>query len=118
MDLILKISGAEIGLITDVDQHLFLETLMQGGCIFHGDRILGTDPTGQLTGEKSDAVFLDMNSLYPSAMSHFYLPCGNYNGLAILLLQISPIFTLLRKMDHKDGFSKLMVKFLWNFMNR
>ena len=81
MNLILKISGAEIGLIIDVDQHLFVETLMRGGYIFHGDRILGTDPTGQLTGEKSDAVFLDMIFLYPSAMSHFYLLCGNYQWL-------------------------------------
>ena len=40
-----------------------------------------TDPTGQHTGEKSDAVFLDMNSLCPSAMSHYCLPSGNYKWL-------------------------------------
>jgi hypothetical protein len=77
MDLILKISNVEIGLITDVHQHLFVERPMRGGYIFHGHRILETDPTVQRIGEKSDAVFLDMNSLYPLEMSHLYLPCGN-----------------------------------------
>ena len=81
MDLILKISGEKIGLITDIDQHLFIERSMRGGFVFHGDRILETDPTGEKTGTKSDAVFLDMNSLYPSAMSHYALPCGDYKWL-------------------------------------
>ena len=81
MDLILKISREEIGLITDVDQHLFVELSMRGGYVFHGDRVLSTDPSGQSTGVKSNAVFLDMNSLYPSAMSHYSLPCGNYQWL-------------------------------------
>ena len=81
MDLILKISGEKIGLITDIDQHLFIERSMRGGFVFHGDRILETDPTGEKTGTKSNAVFLDMNSLYPSAMSHYALPCGDYKWL-------------------------------------
>jgi hypothetical protein len=46
MDLILKISKEEIGLITDVDQHLFFERSMRVGYDFNGDRILKTDPTG------------------------------------------------------------------------
>jgi len=54
---------------------------MRGGYVFHGDRVLSTDPSGQSTGAKSNAVFLDMNSLYPSAMSHYSLPCGNYQWL-------------------------------------
>ena len=54
---------------------------MRGGFVFHGDRILETDPTGEKTGTKSDAVFLDMNSLYPSAMSHYALPCDDYKWL-------------------------------------
>jgi hypothetical protein len=64
-----------------MDQNLFVERSMQGGYVFHGDRILETDPTGQLTGEKSNAVFLDMNFLSPSAMSHVYLLSGNYQWL-------------------------------------
>ena len=40
-----------------------------------------TDPTGEKTGTKSNAVFLDMNSLDPSAMSHYALPCGDYKWL-------------------------------------
>ena len=81
MDLILKISGEKIGLITDIDQHLFIERSMRFGYVFHGDRILETDPTGEKTGTKSDAVFLDMNSLYPSAISHSALPCDDYKWL-------------------------------------
>jgi hypothetical protein len=54
---------------------------MRGGYVFHGNRILETDPTGEKTGEKSDEVFLDMNSLYPSVMSHYSLPCGDYKWL-------------------------------------
>jgi hypothetical protein len=34
MDLILKISREEIGLITDVDQHLFVERSIKGGMFF------------------------------------------------------------------------------------
>ena len=81
MDLILKISNTKIGLITDVDQQLFVERSMRGGYVFHGDRILETNQTGPHTGEKPNVVFLDMNSLYLSAMSHFSLPWGHYTGL-------------------------------------
>jgi hypothetical protein len=56
MDLILKISNAEIGLINDVDQHLFVERSMRRGHLFHGDRFLETDPTVQRTDEKSNTV--------------------------------------------------------------
>jgi len=46
--------------------------------VFSTEFILTTDPTGQHTDVKPDAVFLDMNSLRTSAMSHFSLSCGNY----------------------------------------
>ena len=39
MDLILKISREEIGLITDVDQHLFVERSMRGICFSRGSRL-------------------------------------------------------------------------------
>ena len=77
MDLILRISRKEIGMITDRDQQLFVERSMRGGGVIHGDGILETDPTGQRTGDKLNVVFLDMNSLYPFAISHYSLPCGN-----------------------------------------
>jgi hypothetical protein len=57
MELTLKITREEIGLITDVDQHLFVEKPMRGGYLFHGDHVLTTDPTGQDTSVKSNAVF-------------------------------------------------------------
>jgi hypothetical protein len=81
MDLILKISKEEIGLITDVYQHLFVERSMRGGYVFHGNRFLTTDPSGHDTGVKSNAVFLDMNSLYSSAVYYYSFPCGNYKWL-------------------------------------
>ena len=61
MGLTLKISKENISLITDVDQHLFVERSTRGRYVFHGDRILEADPTGQPTGEKSDAIFLSVN---------------------------------------------------------
>ena len=81
MDLILKLSHEKLGVITDVDQHLFLEKSMQGGYVFHGDRIMGTAATGQRTGEKSNMLYLDMDSLYPSAISHLRLPHRNNKWL-------------------------------------
>ena len=48
---------------------------------FHGDRILETGPTGQGTGEKVDTLFLVVNCLHLSAMSHYSLPYGNYKRL-------------------------------------
>ena len=81
MDLILKISKEEKGLITDMDQHLFAERSRRGGYAFFGDFILKTDPILQRAGEKSNAVFLNMSSVYPSAMSHFNWPYWNYKWL-------------------------------------
>jgi len=52
MDLILKISKEEIGLITDVYQRLFVERSMRGGYAFYWDLYLEIYPTGQSTGEK------------------------------------------------------------------
>ena len=74
MVLFLKISKQEIGLITDVVQHFFLLRSMRGECVFHGNRILETEPTGQRIGENLNAVFLDMTSLYASAVSHVSFP--------------------------------------------
>ena len=48
---------------------------------FYLDRILETSPTGKTIAEKSNVVFLDMNFLYPSAMSQFSLLCGNHKLL-------------------------------------
>ena len=81
MNLILIISKEKVGLITDVDQHLFVETSMPGGYVYHGDCILKTDPTVQRTGEKLGTIFLDMNSFRPLAMFHYSFQCGNYRWI-------------------------------------
>ena len=80
MNLILKISVEEIDLIIDVDRH-FSKERKTWGYILNVDRILETNTTGQSTGEKSNMVFRDINSLYSSAMSHCCLPCENYKRL-------------------------------------
>jgi hypothetical protein len=54
---------------------------MRGGFVFHEDCSLDTDRNGQRSSEKLEAVFLDTNSLYLSAMPHNSLPCGNYKWL-------------------------------------
>ena len=69
MDLIHKISEEKIGLIIDVASVICRESIL-GGYIIHGYCILETDPTVQRTVVRPDVVFLDMNFLYPSAMSH------------------------------------------------
>ena len=56
INLFLETSDEKIGLITNVDQHLFVEISMRRGYIFNRDRILKTDPTGQRTSYKSNAV--------------------------------------------------------------
>ena len=70
MNLIFKFSNEKIGLITDVDQYLFVERFIRDCYVFNGDCILETDPTGQRNGEKSNKVFLDMNFLNPSVLSN------------------------------------------------
>jgi len=54
IDLILKISNEKIGLITVVDQQLFVERSMRGGSVFHEDCILETNPTEQRTSKNRE----------------------------------------------------------------
>jgi len=77
MDLILKVGKEEIGVIADMDQHLFVERSTRGVYVFHRNCILVIYPTGQRTAEKSDVVFLDMNFLYRSVMSNNSLTFSN-----------------------------------------
>ena len=91
---------------------------MKGWYVFQGDRILKTDLTGQNIGVKSDAVFMDMNFLYPLAMSNYSLLCGNYEWLNDpCALNFSDIAT-----GEESGlqrcFSLLMFKYRRNFMAR
>jgi len=85
MDLILKISKEEIGLITDVYQLLFIETIREG-YVFNGDLILETDPTEQCTSENLITVFLDMNSLSPLQCLTTFCRAVITKGLTTLVL--------------------------------
>ena len=64
-----------------MNKNLFVEKYLRGGYVFHGNRIMETDPTGQRTGEKFDIVFRNMNLFHMLVMSHYSLPCGNYKWL-------------------------------------
>ena len=110
MDLILEISKEEIGLIADVDQHLFVKILMRGGFVFQGDRILErTYPVVPIQLDyapvKSQiqcfwiwAPFIRRQCL----IAPFRV--GIKNGWKIRVLQISPTFTLLMRTERKDCF--------------
>ena len=75
--------------------------------MIHGDRILETDPTEKHTGVKSDAVLLDMNSLYPSAMSHYSLPRGNYKWFNNPCASNFPGIATVEEKHCEDGFLNL-----------
>ena len=118
MDLILKISYEGIGQIADVDQHLFVERSLWGGYDYNGDHILETDLTRQHTWKSRMRFFCIWNSFIRRQcfiiLSHVEVP----NCWTFLALQISTKLPLLRRIDPKDGFSKLTVKYRWNFITR
>ena len=80
-DALLKKTGVELELLTDYDQHLFIEKGLRGGISMASKRharannplVEGYDP-GQ---PSSHILYLDANNLYSWAMSQ-YLPTGGF----------------------------------------
>ena len=80
-DALLKKTGVELELLTDYDQHLFIEKGLRGGISMASKRharannplVQGYDP-GQ---PSSHILYLDANNLYSWAMSQ-YLPTGGF----------------------------------------
>ena len=80
-DALLKKTGVELELLTDYDQHLFIEKGMRGGISMVSKRhakannplVEGYDPEKP----SSHILYLDANNLYGWAMSQ-YLPTGGF----------------------------------------
>ena len=80
-DALLKKTGVGLGLLTDYDQHLFIEKGMRGGISVVSKRhvkannplVEGYDPEKP----SSHIFYLDVNNLYGWAMSQ-YLPTGGF----------------------------------------
>ena len=80
-DALLKKTGVELELLTDYDQHLFIERGMRGGISMVSKRhakannplVEGYDPKKP----SSHILYLDANNLYGWAMSQ-YLPTGGF----------------------------------------
>jgi hypothetical protein len=81
-DALLKKTGVELGLLTDYDQHLFIEKGMRGGISMvskrharaNNPRVEGYDPEKP----NSHILYLDANNLYGWAMSQ-PLPTGGFH---------------------------------------
>ena len=117
MDLVLQINNEKTALITDMDQHLYVEWSMKGG---YFTRIVSRklNPTGQRTDLKLDAVLLDIDSLYLLVLSHYSLPCGKYQWLGNPYDSSLPNISNVVENGQQKCLSKLMVKYQWNFMTR
>jgi len=112
MDLTLKISK-KLDLFTDVDQHLFVEKSLREGRFStksnpgnQSDWTL-VKPGMQFSGYEHPLSITNISSLFS---------VWELQRLENPLLRISLTFPLLRKMDHKHGFLKLVVKYQLNFM--
>jgi hypothetical protein len=51
-------------------------------------------------------------------MSHFYLPCGNYQWLGNPSASDFPNIQTVEENGPQGWFFKVTVKYLWNFMTR
>ena len=71
----LKMTGIKLEKISDVDIYLFLEKGMRGGVSYISKRYSKSD-------ENTDIMYWDMNNLYGTVMSFYYLPYGGFNWLS------------------------------------
>ena len=109
-DALLKKTGVELELLTDYDQHLFIEKGMRGGISMVSKRyakannplIEGYDPSKPTT----YIPYLDANNLYGWAMSQ-PLPTGGFQWVAACALaQLAKDITeqRLRRADTREGY--------------
>ena len=81
-DALMRKSGIELELLTDIDQHLFIESGLRGGIAMISHRLIkANNPYLKEYYDKKKGiryiVILDANNLYGEAMSQ-YLPTGEF----------------------------------------
>ena len=80
----LKMTGAELGLISDIDMYLFIEEGMRGGISYITRRFIkASNKYMKCYGSSKESkfiVYLDANNLYGWAMSQ-YLPYSGFKWL-------------------------------------
>ena len=81
----LKMTGAELGLISDIDMYLFIEEGMRGGISYITRRFIKASnkymKCYDSSKESKFIVYLDANNLYRWAMSQ-YLPHSGFKWLS------------------------------------
>ena len=84
-DEMLKMTGVELGLISDIDMHLFIEKGMRGGISYIAKRHskANSNYTKNYDSSKESVfiMYLDANNLYGLAMTQ-YLPNGEFKWLS------------------------------------
>ena len=80
----LKMTGVELELLTDIDQHLFVESGIRGGVSVISHRYAKANlpplPEYDVTKPNEHLIYWDANNLYGWAMSQ-PLPTGNFEWL-------------------------------------
>jgi len=81
----LKMSGVQLELLTDIDQHLFIESGIRGGVSTICHRYAKSNVPGEINFDESKPIehliYWDANNLYGWAMSQ-YLPTGKFKWLS------------------------------------
>ena len=81
LDAMLKMTGIELELISDIDMHLFIEKGMKGGISYIAKRHSKANNTNyDNTKENTFIMYFDANNLYGWAMTQ-YLPYGNFKWM-------------------------------------
>lgn len=80
----LKMTGVRLELLTDIDQHLFIESGIRGGVSIICHRYAKSNVPGEVNFDESKPIehliYWDANNLYGWAMSQ-YLPTSNFKWL-------------------------------------
>ena len=78
LDYMLKMTGNEIELLSDVTMHSMVEQSIRGGVVFCAERHI----ENKAKDNTSDVIYVDMNNLYGYAMAS-YLPYSNFQWVDV-----------------------------------
>ena len=106
-DALLKKTGVELELLTDYDQHLFIEKGMRGGVSMVSKRYAKAN-TPLIEGydsskPKTHILYLDANNLYGGAMSE-PLPTGDFQWVADCALAQLAKYIIEHPADSREGY--------------